>query len=260
MSLNKTRIEWVRNPEGTKGYTWNPVTGCLHGCAYCYARNISNRFEGTTLKRKFIEDTQVEQVIDGVTKEFLLDDHPGFYPTFWCSRLIDPILTKKSSTIFVGSMADLFGKWVPSMWIERVLNTVKKCPQHIFLFLTKNGSRMCEEGDVLDTKNAWYGQTCTGKPISPVWDIPNGRHFLSFEPLLGDWIPDLRGLHVNWVIVGSLNHNGRAIHPNNGGTKKAWALKVIAEAEKASKPIFIKSELLWLYPDLPHKKDIPYVQ
>ena len=143
MSLNKTRIEWVRNPEGTKGYTWNPVTGCLHGCAYCYARNISNRFEGTTLKRKFIEDTQVEQVIDGVTKEFLLDDHPGFYPTFWCSRLIDPILTKKSSTIFVGSMADLFGKWVPSMWIERVLNTVKKCPQHIFLFLTKNGSRMC---------------------------------------------------------------------------------------------------------------------
>lgn len=28
----KTKIDWADT-------TWNPVTGCLHGCAYCYARN-----------------------------------------------------------------------------------------------------------------------------------------------------------------------------------------------------------------------------
>ena len=28
---DKTKIEWCDS-------TWNPVTGCLHGCEYCYAR------------------------------------------------------------------------------------------------------------------------------------------------------------------------------------------------------------------------------
>ena len=35
--MNKTKIEWCDS-------TWNPVTGCLHGCEYCYARKIANRF------------------------------------------------------------------------------------------------------------------------------------------------------------------------------------------------------------------------
>lgn len=30
--MNKTGIEWT-------DFTWNPVTGCLHDCPYCYARS-----------------------------------------------------------------------------------------------------------------------------------------------------------------------------------------------------------------------------
>ena len=37
MSLHKTPIEWAT-------HTWNPVTGCNHGCPYCYARSIARRF------------------------------------------------------------------------------------------------------------------------------------------------------------------------------------------------------------------------
>ena len=33
----KTKIDWC-------DATWNPVTGCLHGCEYCYARGIAKRF------------------------------------------------------------------------------------------------------------------------------------------------------------------------------------------------------------------------
>ena len=44
--MQKTKIAWVRNPDGTQGYTWNPVTGCQKGCDYCYARKIANRFQG----------------------------------------------------------------------------------------------------------------------------------------------------------------------------------------------------------------------
>lgn len=35
--MNKTKIDWCDS-------TWNPITGCLHGCEYCYARRIANRF------------------------------------------------------------------------------------------------------------------------------------------------------------------------------------------------------------------------
>lgn len=35
--MNKTKIDWCDS-------TWNPVTGCLHGCEYCYARKIAKRF------------------------------------------------------------------------------------------------------------------------------------------------------------------------------------------------------------------------
>ena len=36
---SKTKIDWCDS-------TWNPVTGCLHDCAYCYARKIAERFGG----------------------------------------------------------------------------------------------------------------------------------------------------------------------------------------------------------------------
>ena len=35
--MNRTKIEWC-------SHTWNPVTGCLHNCVYCYARDIAWRF------------------------------------------------------------------------------------------------------------------------------------------------------------------------------------------------------------------------
>lgn len=37
--MNNTKIEWC-------DATWNPVTGCLHSCEYCYARKIANRYKG----------------------------------------------------------------------------------------------------------------------------------------------------------------------------------------------------------------------
>lgn len=259
--MQRTKIEWVRNPDGTQGFTYNPISGCLHACPYCYAKSITDRFAGRPFKTKFIENCAAEQVVGGNIEHVLLEYKPGFAsPTFWCNRLKDPVGIKKPTTVFVCSMADMFGEWVPGIWIERILNTVKLCPQHTFLFLTKNGSKMCREGEVVDIENAWYGQTCTGVPDRPIVDIYSERQFLSFEPLLGDWVPDLNWIHTNWVIIGSLNRRGKAVHPNNGGTRKEWALKVIREAEKANKPTFIKSELLRLYPNLPQKKDIPYLK
>ena len=37
--MQATKIEWCNS-------TWNPVTGCLQGCHYCYAKRIAERFGG----------------------------------------------------------------------------------------------------------------------------------------------------------------------------------------------------------------------
>ena len=51
-------------------------------------------------------------------------------------------------------MADLFGKWVPSEWIEAVLNTIANNPQFNFLLLTKFPVRMAEFSY---PDNVWLG-------------------------------------------------------------------------------------------------------
>ena len=38
----KTKIDWA-------DATWNPVTGCLHVCEYCYARKIAELFGGNMM-------------------------------------------------------------------------------------------------------------------------------------------------------------------------------------------------------------------
>ena len=44
MNLHKSKIEWCT-------HTWNPVTGCLHGCPYCYARRFIDRFKPQPCER-----------------------------------------------------------------------------------------------------------------------------------------------------------------------------------------------------------------
>lgn len=212
--MNKTKIEWVVNPDGTQGYTWNPIAGCSRGCNYCYARKIAMRFQGS------------------------------FEPKFHPERLNGPLKIKKPSTIFVGSMTDVFGDWVPPEWIEQVFEVVKKCPQHRFLFLTKNGTRMNRVSRNLE--NCWYGQTHTGNGEAS-YEIINRKQFISFEPLLGEEVVLLS--NEKWIIIGALNSNGKSCY-----TKKEWVLNLIEQADNFKIPVFIKDSLYKLYPDLPKRR------
>ncbi len=129
--MNKTKIEWCDS-------TWNPVTGCLHGCEYCYARRIAERF-GTLFKGDIMPEDEGLTFLPDEPNRFYELDEPArndngklepfpvnFYPTFHRYRLDEPQHMKKPQTIFVCSMADLFGDWVPYSWIEEVLRPVRK--------------------------------------------------------------------------------------------------------------------------------------
>jgi protein gp37 len=259
--MSKTTIEWVVDPDGkSQGRTWNPVTGCHHGCKYCYAERTSNRFRGEPLRTKLAEKKEVQQVINGKIEDRILSAWPAFdIPTLWKARLSEPSAEKKPRTIFVPSMADLFGEWVPKEWIDAVLKTVRECPQHTFLFLTKKPSRYLEF-DI--PNNCWLGAT-TDTPTSSALRSEaltiagNNNKFISAEPLLGDisGYVDYDGL--DWIIIGSLNASNSPVPASRGGTHREWVTNLIKEAKGI--PVFIKDGLYDLYSDLPRLRGLPYL-
>ena len=90
-------------------FTYNPIKGCKHDCSYCYLKDMAKRY-GFSMEPRLIE------------KE--LKTNLG-----------------KGRTIFVGSASDMFGSWVPSEWIEKVLEHCRDYPENTYLFQTKNPER-----------------------------------------------------------------------------------------------------------------------
>ena len=230
MSMNKTGIEWC-------DYTWNPVTGCKHGCPYCYARKIAERFRGSKAWPQ------------------------GFEPAFHKGRMEDAIKHKKPATIFVCSMADLFGEWVPTYWIQSILTSTVIGLQHTYIFLTKNPDRYqplsvndLVGGMMQRRQNLWFGTSISGKEdIHRLWslqasDLPN--RFISFEPLLSDPGPlDLTG--IKQVIIGAQTNPDRYI-----GLE--WVMKICEAADHAGAKVFMKDSMIGRWPDREIRRELAW--
>lgn len=227
--MNKTRIEWCDS-------TWNPVTGCKHGCPYCYARRVAGRFGEP---QRATGDLHILQAPPVSTP------YPyGFDPTFHRYRLDEPAHKTKGQTIFVCSMADLFGRWVPIRWIVEVLDACRKAPQHRYLFLTKYPKRYIELEHMAllpHEDNFWFGSTVTNGEDSAAWMKDLGCHwFISAEPLL-DQI-DLTagsGPMPEWVIIGAETGNRKEkVTP-----EYEWARSIVADCKAFNVPVFMKDSM-----------------
>jgi len=184
--FNRTNdnIEWAK-------WSWNPVTGCKHACPYCYAEDIANRF----FKEKF---------------------EPTYRPERLSAPVNTPFPEEASKTdigeknVFVCSMADLFGEWVPNEWINAVLESVTNNPKWNFLFLTKNPKRLLY---FAFPKNAWVGTTVdiqsrVGVAEDVFKQIDASVKFLSCEPMLEELtFSDIS--MFDWVIIGGSSGNHR---------------------------------------------------
>lgn len=222
--MNKTKIDWCDS-------TWNPVTGCLHGCEYCYARGIANRFGGNFTMSRCSEHGFLE--LYGKPENPYPDK---FSPTFHRYRLNDYI-GEKGRNIFVCSMADLFGDWVPDEWIQEVFNACEKAPQHNYLFLTKNPERYVElhdKGILVQKENMWYGYSLT-KNESPKWRNQNYNIFASAEPIL----EPIEVPRCKWLIVGA--ETGR--RKDKVVPKREWIEHLVYYCGKWGIPLFMKSSL-----------------
>lgn len=249
----KTKIDWA-------DATWNPVTGCLHGCEYCYARKIAKRFGGASETHNNECCHECQWITEGTGEIHDLDEpvydfdngrnapYPfDFDPTFHRYKLDEPQRWKKPRTIFVCSMADLFGKWVPDAWIREVFEACEAAPQHRYLFLTKNPERYMELASngviAKDQSNFWFGSTATA-PEMPFFWHNEVNTFVSIEPILAPF-KDLTddGIDpvskVKWIIVGAETGSRK----DKAVPRKSWVDEIVSTAKKTGTPVFMKDSL-----------------
>ncbi|MFC1678917.1 DUF5131 family protein [Elusimicrobiota bacterium] len=208
----ESHIEWT-------DATWNPVTGCTKisaGCKNCYADRMAKRLEAMGCSRY----------------------RNGFKLTLHEDLVERPLKWRKPRQIFVNSMSDLFHVNVPVPFIQRIFDTMARCPQHTFQILTKRAARLSSVGNKLAwPKNVWIGVSVeNGEHVSRIKHlaaVPTRNRFLSIEPLIGP-ISRLPVSGIGWVIVGG--ESGPHARP----LQAKWVREVKNRCIESDVPFFFK--------------------
>ena len=220
--MNRSKIPWLVNADGTPGYTWSPTSGCSPasaGCANCWAKAYHVRYRGG---------------------DFGVKLHP--------EKLDEPLRLRKPSTIGVCLMGDLLHDDVPAEFILAVFGIMAAAEQHRFIVLTKRpkglrslfagtgpASRLesCWEalrmevehhplgdGGPMHTKwaadpdgpwplpNVYLGTSVEDQPtaddrIAILLDTPAAHRWVSLEPQIGavsfdeEWM-----MGLDWIVQG----------------------------------------------------------
>jgi hypothetical protein len=195
--------------------TWNPVTGCYHNCIYCWARKLAlgklkniNRYKD------------------------------GFIPKLNRSEFNDRF---NGGIVFVTDMGDLFGDFIPSQWIKKVIRHVKDFPNTYFLFLTKNPARYHEflgefpsnvilgttietNRDDLYLKKGISEASLPSERYKAMIQLNWNKKFVAIEPTLDfdikefiRWILEIKPL---MVYIGYDNYNNKLPEPPLNKTLK----------------------------------------
>lgn len=207
-----TSIEWTEA-------SWNPVTGCTKvspGCKHCYAERMAKRLNAMGQPRYT----------------------NGFKVTLQKDLVTQPLRWKKSRRIFVNSMSDLFHDAVPTDFIQKIFETMKRAHWHEFQVLTKRPARLHALKDRLPwPQNVWMGVSVESEDylwrVEKLTSIPAAVRFLSLEPLLGP-LPNLSIEDIHWVIVGG--ESGPGARPMS----IEWVRDIRARCLEHQVPFFFK--------------------
>ena len=199
--------------------TWNPITGCLHACTYCWARNYARR----------LASMDVEPYRTHL-----------FKPAFAEWRLKQKL--GKGRFIFVSDMGDMWGEWVPKEWIDKVLEATRSKPHLKFLFLTKNPKRYHEFlgkftqhmmlGVTMET-NRDYKVTKAPAPRDRYEAMKNldWKHkAVVIEPILGfddEFVEWMRDISPEMIYVGYDNYENRLPEPEM--SKTVWLINELSK-------------------------------
>ncbi|AGZ61785.1 MAG: hypothetical protein AV945_gp40 [Phormidium phage MIS-PhV1B] len=259
--MGNTKIEWTDitvNPihlireDGSNGGHWCHKVS--PGCANCYAeaQNQSNYF-------KFASHLPYT----GEVPQNLIFDE----------KVMKKLLNMRSpKKIFLCSMTDLFGEWVPDEWIDKIFAYMAMASQHTFQILTKRAERMQNYFDGLSARrineaaykidktriipfiplpNVWLGvsvenQKAADDRIPLLLATPAKIIFLSCEPLLeaidlrkhfrtsnsGDILTWLDYLH--FIIIGG--ESGSKARPCDVN----WIRSIVQQCKPTNVAVFVK--------------------
>jgi len=198
----------------------------------------------------------------------------GFNPTYYPEAIDSPKHLRKPSIISVGWVGDVIGYGIEHK--DEIFETIRQCPQHKFLFLTKNPDRLINWGEFPD--NAWVGvtvcnQEMVNKSIPTLMNIEAKVRYVSIEPMLepvnltkiefGRYLPDDKPYLINafedryifgdegdielrkidLVMLGA--QSKPTVYPEIG-----WVQTIALACTKADIPLFLKDNLK---PLLPHR-------
>ena len=250
--LSHTNIEYAVNQDGTQGYGWNFYPGCQHKeqgiclVPHCLAESMAKRF--------------------GKWGDF---HKPHLVPEL----LLAPLRIRKPSTILVNFMGDLGGDWVdpnqqvvvdaytkptyklvpgPHALASTVFQTLYDCPQHRFLFLSKNPSAWIRWGHFPD--NAYVGFTaCNQKMLedglTAMKQVYAKHKWISFEPVMENLKPlNLTG--YDFAAIGGMD-NGK-----NPPGMIEWVKEIIVACQRAGVRYWVKNNLRSLLGDNLHQDSI----
>jgi len=267
--MNRTSISWVRNPDGTPGFTWNPLAGCSPasaGCSKCYAARLA----ATRLAHlpQYAGLAYVDDAEDDAKGRVLDRYHWTGEVRFFPEKLAEPLRRKKPARVFVGDMGDLFHPQVAKEQIAAVFGVMAACSQHKFFVLTKRAARMrgwfewAKENTRTSLPNVALGvtvenQKAADERIPEPLQTPAAMRFLSIEPVLehidlsafmggehvvlpGDRTEPNYNFGIDWVIVGG--ESGPHARP----CQVEWIRSIVRQCKDAGVPCFVKQ--LGAYP------------
>lgn len=206
--MNRSNIPYLT-------HVWNPTTGCeavSAGCAHCWARAYHARWR----------------------KSFLPAIHP---------ELLDaPSRVRKTATIGVSFMGDIFHPIIPEQFIIEVFKSMAAAQIHRFILLTKRPKRaraffpLPREWDL--SQRIWLGvsvedQATADERIPILLNIAVEHRWISLEPQIAAVdLPWLNG--IGWVVQGcESGANRRPFDP-------AWARSVRDQCEARGVPYYLK--------------------
>ena len=206
-------IEWAR-------WSWNPVTGCLHNCPYCYAREIADRFYPQKFEPSIAPEALSAPLNQAPPKEAA--DNVAYRNIFTCS------------------MADMFGAWMPQEWIDAVLNIARQAKHWNFLMLTKFPQRLPK---FEFPENAWVGVTVDCQARVAVTEramrqVKAGVKWVSIEPLIEPITMDFS--LFQWVVIGGASSTAQT---PEWRPPRRWVIDLTCRAMEGGCMVYHKTNL-----------------
>jgi protein gp37 len=202
-----------------------------------------------------------ETIAEGVTKANYED---GFSHHYYRPHVLKTIASGKDPRlIFIDSMSDLFGHWVPKADVHAVLDALRKGPHHTYQSLTKAAPQILQHVDRL-SPNLWVGVSSppdwfNGNRLTRQQQIKMLRKsldvlakvkqrtgnivWMSAEPVSWDLTEVIGPDHpLDWVVIGAATNGPKTFQPD-----PTHIDRLLDVFDQSKTPVFYKGNIASLF-------------